>query len=113
VQLAFKNLSVLPCFLYGYPGASMVSADDTQIGVPATRVPPGPSRVRIDPGQSAYALLDFVDPGALNCPIGTASQLRIYPPDQVDPLYVTLPNEQLCVDSTPSLQIAAVVARAS
>jgi hypothetical protein len=111
----FTNTSRTSCTLYGYPGVSLVSgpAPYTQIGLAAKRNSTTPVKlITLAPGGSANALLQIVD--ALNYPASAcsptkATNLRIYPPNQLDPLYVAT-NAQGCSKNSQVLFVSAVAA---
>lgn len=83
--LEFTNLSQRACTMRGFPRVSAIG-NWRQLGRPAARdhaVPAG--TVRLAPGATAYALLEYSDVVACNCPSGskiTAFELRVYPPGQ-------------------------------
>ncbi len=85
VTLVFTNISGATCTLYGYPGVSLVSSAQKQIGLAAKRSGTAVKLVTLAPAAAASASLQIVD--ALNFPATTcspvkASYLRIYPPNQ-------------------------------
>jgi hypothetical protein len=85
VTLVFTNTSSSPCTLYGYPGVSLLTAAQKQIGLAAKRSGKPFKLVTLAPGATGSALLDIVD--ALNftpgdCSPAKAAYLRIYPPNQ-------------------------------
>src|SRR5579875_1906986 len=84
--LEFTDLSHQACTLYGFPGLSAIGGNGQQLGSPASWDHSVAARtVRLAPGGTAYALLEYSDVVTGNCPgtsKGTASELRIYPPDQ-------------------------------
>jgi Protein of unknown function (DUF4232) len=90
----FANVSGASCTLYGYPGVSFVTAPGgSQIGPAATRNPTTPKQlVTLSAGQTVHAELQVVDaenyPPA-DCGLVTARWLRIYPPNQTAPAYVS------------------------
>ena len=95
VVIDFTNTGASPCTLYGYPGVSLVTGPPyTQIGLAAKRSTSTPrTLVTLAPGATANALLQIVD--ALNYPSAScgptkATALKIYPPNQTEPVY--LPN---------------------
>jgi len=110
----FTNASGASCTLYGYPGASLVSAPPyAQIGLAATRASTAPVKlITLAPGATANAQLQIVD--ALNFPTGTcspvkAAYLRVYPPNQRVSVY--LPNTpETCSKPVQTLSISAVQA---
>ena len=108
----FTNTSGSTCTLFGYPGVSLVSGPPyTQIGLAAKRSTTTPKKlVTLAPGATANALLQIVD--ALNYPSAScgptkATALKIYPPNQTEPVY--LPNTSSgCAKPVQILYIGAV-----
>lgn len=90
-SLALKNTSNRPCTVFGYPGASLLSANGTLIGQPATRnTSRTPQTITLAPGQSAFATLGFPNPGNFEpgkC-AANATTLRIFPPEETQPLQI-------------------------
>jgi len=90
----FANTSSSPCTLYGFPGVSFVTAaGGSQIGIPATRDPALAARlVTLSPGQTVHAELQVADaqnyPPA-DCDLVTAHWLKVYPPNQTAPVYIS------------------------
>jgi Protein of unknown function (DUF4232) len=115
VTIGFTNTSSATCTLYGYPGVSLVSGPSPykQIGLAAKRNSTTPVKlITLAPGATANALLQIVD--ALNYPSSacsptTATDLRIYPPNQLDPLYLAT-TAQGCSKNSQVLFISAVAA---
>ena len=112
VVIDFTNTSGSTCTLYGYPGVSLVSGPPyTQIGLAAKRSTSTPQKlVTLAPGATANALLQIVD--ALNYPTAScgptkATALKIYPPNQTEPVY--LPNTSSgCTKPVQIMYIGAV-----
>jgi Protein of unknown function (DUF4232) len=108
----FTNTSASTCTLYGYPGVSLVTGPPyKQIGLAAKRSPSTPPKlVTLAPGATGNAVLQVVD--ALNFPTATcdpvkATALKIYPPNQTEPVY--LPTTFTgCDKPVQVLSIAAV-----
>jgi hypothetical protein len=84
--LEFTNISHHTCTLYGFPGVSALSAAGQQLGSPAAWDHfAKPGLVRLVPGGTGYALLEYSDVITGNCPPASkrlAAELRVYPPDQ-------------------------------
>lgn len=116
-ELDFTNISHAACTLYGYPGVSFTggAAHATQIGVAADENGATPRQlVTLAPGAVAGAELRIVD--ARNYPVAscntvTAHYLRVFPPNQLAPLYLSL-TSPTCSTSTQILTISAVRAGA-
>ena len=112
VVIDFTNTGASPCTLFGYPGVSLVKGPPyTQIGLAAKRSTTTPKTlVTLAPGATANALLQIVD--ALNYPSATcgptkATALKIYPPNQTEPVY--LPNTSTgCAKPVQIMYIGAV-----
>lgn len=109
-MIRFTNSSAASCTLYGYPGVSLVSAN-AQIGLAAKRVATVPvTLVTLAPGATARATLQVVDAG--NYPPSTcgpvkAASLRVYPPNQTEPVFLPSTAEG-CAKPVQVLFVAAV-----
>ena len=110
--IQFSNTSSSPCTLYGYPGVSFVDAvGGSQIGAAATRNSALPAKlISLSPGQTVHATLQVVD--AMNYPPGdcglvTAHWLKIYPPNQTAPIYVSF-TAQTCSKPKTILSVQTV-----
>ncbi|HUA30145.1 MAG TPA: DUF4232 domain-containing protein [Streptosporangiaceae bacterium] len=115
--LQFVNTSSSSCTLYGYPGVSFVTAQGgSQIGPAATRNPVTPKQlVTVAPGQTVHAELQVVDAGnypPADCGMVTAHWLKIFPPNQTAPLYVSF-SAQTCTKAKQILTVQTVQAGAS
>ena len=85
--LQFTNLSKHACSMRGFPGVSAVDRSGHQLGSPAGwGSVTAPRTVVLAPGATAHAILQWSDAEvstAPGCdPVFTASELRIYPPNQ-------------------------------
>lgn len=109
--LELTNASTRSCTLQGYPGVSFVtSAGGSQIGAAASRAAAGqqpyggPQTITLPAGQTAHAVLQLALTGYLGTSqcgsTVSAHWLRVYPPGQTAPLYVSF-NSQAC--SSPTL----------
>jgi hypothetical protein len=110
--LEFTNVSGSACTLFGYPGVSFTTGPGgSLIGRPATRNPQVPSTlITIPAGSTAHATLQVTD--ALNYPNSrchkvTAHWLKIYPPNQTAPLYLSF-TTAACAKPAHILGIQAV-----
>jgi hypothetical protein len=116
-ELDFTNISHTACTLYGYPGVSFTggAAHRTQIGAAANQNGATPRQlITLAPGAVAGAELRIVD--ARNFPIAscntvTAHYLRVFPPNQLAPLYLAL-TTPTCSNTTQILTVSAVRAGA-
>jgi hypothetical protein len=110
--IQFANVSGASCTLYGYPGVSFVTArGGRQIGPAATRNPAVARQlVTLSPGQTVHAELQVVNaenyPPA-GCGLVTAHWLKIYPPDQAGPAYVSF-TAQACSKPKQILSVETV-----
>jgi hypothetical protein len=113
VELDFTNISGAACTLYGYPGVSFTSGTDdaTQIGAAAAEISsPARQLVTLAPKAVAGAVLRVVFAGnfpASACHSVTAHYLRVYPPNELTPLYVGY-TSPTCSTSTQVLSVSVV-----
>lgn len=111
--IEFTNISGASCTLYGYPGVSLVSGSQAQIGLPAKRDTTGLVKlITLAPGATGNAVVQIVD--ALNFPAATCSpakstDLRVYPPGQTAAVYLPDSSEG-CVQPVQVLFVRAVQA---
>jgi hypothetical protein len=108
----FVNTSGSPCTLYGYPGVSFVTAaGGSQIGIPATRNPTLSARlVTLTPGQTVHAELQVAvaqNYPPADCGLVTAHWLKIYPPNQTAPVFVSF-TAQTCSKPKTILSVQTV-----
>lgn len=112
--IRFANISGASCTLYGYPGVSFVTAlGGSQIGPAATRNPATARQlVTVAPGRIVHAELQVVDaenyPPA-DCGPVTAHWLKVYPPNQTAPAYVSF-TAPTCSKPRQVLSVQAVQA---
>ena len=112
VIIDFTNTSGSTCTLFGYPGVSLVTGPPyKQIGLAAKRSTSTSKKlVTLAAGATANAQLQIVD--ALNFPSAScgptkATALKIYPPNQTEPVY--LPNTSSgCTKPVQIMYIGAV-----
>lgn len=108
----FTNIASTTCSLFGYPGVSFVTGTGgSQLG-PAAKQNTGSARrlVVLRPGQSAHAVLQIVQAAnypAAKCQPVTAHALKIYPPNQTAPLYLSY-TTQTCAKKIQILIVSAV-----
>jgi hypothetical protein len=112
--IQFVNTSGSPCTLYGYPGVSFVTAaGGSQIGVPAIRNPTVPAQlVTLSAGETVHAMLQVVEAQnypASDCGPVTAHWLKVYPPNQTAPAYVSF-TAQTCSKPRTILSVETVQA---
>ncbi|UZJ32910.1 DUF4232 domain-containing protein [Streptomyces endophytica] len=79
--LVFTNKGKKACTLRGFPGVSLIQRDGSPVGKPATREGGPGGVVRLQPGQSAHAVLHTVNEGVSDTPCWSRSQIVfVYPP---------------------------------
>ncbi|MCX4638772.1 DUF4232 domain-containing protein [Streptomyces sp. RPA4-5] len=79
--LVFTNKGTKACSLRGFPGVSLINRDGSPVGKPATRDGGAGGVVRLQPGQSAHALLHTLNEGVSDTPCWGKSQIvYVYPP---------------------------------
>jgi hypothetical protein len=110
--LEFTNSSSVTCSLYGYPGVSFVTASGAQVGMAAVEDPTYPRQlVMLTPGSTVHAELRVTD--AQNyppstCQPATVNRLRIFPPGQTSPLYISFTAMACSSTSVPILSVQTV-----
>lgn len=105
VPIDFTNTTSSTCTMFGYPGVSFVtSVPGSQLGRPAKRNPADPATtVTLAPGAVAHATLQVAEAGNYDpseCKPVTAHWLRVYPPNQFNPIY-TKYTVQVCSARLP------------
>jgi hypothetical protein len=94
--IQFTNTSNSACTLFGYPGVSVVTGPSgTQVGPTATRISTFSAKlVTIAPGTTVHATMQTPNAGLLDpsaCAAQTVHWLRVYPPGQFTPLFISVP----------------------
>jgi Protein of unknown function (DUF4232) len=112
--LDFTNASGSACTLFGYPGVSFVTGiGGGQIGRAASKNPAFASEsVTIPAGSVVHATLQVVNAGNFPhsaCHQVTAHWLKIYPPNQTAPLYLSF-TAPTCARQAKPVAILAVEA---
>ena len=96
-QAVLTNHSAHACTIGGFPGVSLVDADDQQVGKPAEHTGPSGSTITLAPGEAAASAVGFPNPANLQggtC-TETSFNLKVYPPGQTAALLASL-NAQAC-----------------
>lgn len=108
----FTNASSVACTLYGYPGVSFVTASGAQAGAAATEDPTYPrALVTLAPGTAAHAALRVTNAAnypAAACQPVTVHRLRVYPPGETRPVYLTLKATACASTSVQILSVQTV-----
>jgi hypothetical protein len=106
------NTSATSCTLYGYPGVSLTAASGAQIGAAATRSTTTAAKlVTLAPGATANAELRMTDPTVYptsQCQQTTPAYLKIYPPDQTQPVQIPFTGTTCANSSIKMLAIGVV-----
>jgi hypothetical protein len=114
--LDFANSGTSTCTLFGFPGVSLTNSSGTQIGAAATRNPSKAATViTLAPGAKANATLGVANAEnypAAACKPTAAAQLKIYPPNQTQPVELPFTATGCAVSSTHQLSVTAVTAGA-
>lgn len=118
VPIQFTNTSSSACSLLGYPGVSFVTGQNGgQVGAAAHRDSTQPAtEVDLAPGAVAHATLQIVDAENFplaSCKIASVHTLKVYPPNQTAPVFVTLPATKTCSASSVEILNIQTVARGS
>jgi hypothetical protein len=103
--IKFTNTSGSTCTLFGYPGVSFASGPGgSRVGRAASRNPGGtPVTVTLASGGVAHATVQIAQAGNYTkstCKPVTTHWLKIYPPNQVTPLFVSF-TTQACSAMLP------------
>jgi hypothetical protein len=108
----FTNTSTTSCTLYGYPGVSLTAASGAQIGAAATRSTTTAAKlVTLAPGATANAELRMTDPTVYStgqCQPATSAYLKIYPPNQTQPVQISSKGTTCANSSIKMLSIGVV-----
>ncbi|MEU9111527.1 DUF4232 domain-containing protein [Streptomyces sp. NPDC048483] len=97
VPLVFTNKSKTACSLRGFPGVSLIQRDGSTVGKPATRSGGAGGAVRLQPGQSAHAVLHTVNDGVSDTPCWSKSQLVfVYPPGSKESMTTNSGGLRVC-----------------
>ncbi|MEX1218064.1 MAG: DUF4232 domain-containing protein [Acidimicrobiales bacterium] len=86
--LILTNTGTKACDLRGFPGVSLLDASAKEIGQPASREGSEGPLVSIAPGQSASASLHTSAAGLGATCEPTATQIKVYPPDNTASLSI-------------------------
>ncbi len=100
IPIEFTNTSGAACALYGYPGVSFVTGQNgSQIGAPAKRSGSFSNvNVTVASHATAHAWLQVAEAGnypASSCHVVSAHFLKVYPPGNTAPAYVSY-SDQTC-----------------
>lgn len=117
--IVFTNTSQRQCVLDGFPGVSYAHGPGSEpIGAPAARQGSSSGPVRLAPGEKASATVQAVNVSNYpqdRCAPAKAPGLRIYPPNDVDSLYVAHEGTACTLatpDTSAQLKVGPVVAGA-
>ena len=111
IPLEFTNVGSQTCTLQGFPAVAALDRNGNQLGPAATRNHLiTPSTVTLAPGQTAHAVLQYIQAVATNCPV--AQQVPAYEL-QVNPPHRTITDHALfdfetCPGNTGYLTVTAI-----
>ena len=112
--IKFTNTSGASCTLYGYPGVSLTSASAAQIGAAATRsTTSAPKLITLAPGAAGNAVLRITDSMVYptgTCDPATSAYLKIYPPNQTQPVQLSFKTGACSKSSVKLLSVGVVTA---
>jgi hypothetical protein len=108
--LLITNTKADPCTVQGFPGVSYVAGDDGhQVGAAAYRSGTKGDPVQLAPGQTAAAVIQFVNvhnyPDDI-CRPTPVRGLRIYLPQETDSNFVPMPGTGCANPDLPGNQLA-------
>ncbi|GLY42781.1 hypothetical protein Amsp01_088040 [Amycolatopsis sp. NBRC 101858] len=108
--LLITNADAEPCTVQGFPGVSYVAGEDGhQVGEAAYRSGTKGDQVRLNPGDTAAAVIQFVNvhnyPDDL-CRPTPVRGLRIYLPQETDANFVPMPGTGCANPDLPGNQLA-------
>jgi hypothetical protein len=108
--LLIKNTSSKPCEIQGFPGVSYVAGNDGhQVGKDAFREGTKGNAVKLNPGQSAVADIQFVNVrnfDAGTCQPTTVKGLRIYLPQETASNFVPTDGTACASTKIPGNQLS-------
>jgi hypothetical protein len=114
-SLIFTNKGTRTCTIQGFAGVSYVAGDDGhQVGPAAERVGEKGPAITLEPGDSAFADIGFVqvrnyDPN--QCQPTETRGLRVYPPHEYDSMFVPAAGTG-CAAAPPGNQLTVSTVRA-
>jgi uncharacterized protein DUF4232 len=85
VPLEFTNVGSRTCILQGYPAVAALDRNGHQLGPAATRSHSSSPTITLAPGQTAHAVLQYIQAVATNCPVAQqvpAYELQVNPPNR-------------------------------
>ncbi|WP_353074098.1 DUF4232 domain-containing protein [Amycolatopsis carbonis] len=113
--ILIKNSSSKPCSIQGFPGVSYVTGDDGhQVGPAAFREGTKGNAIKLQPGQSAAADVQFAqvanfDPAV--CKPTSVKGLRVYLPQETASKFLPDPGTGCAGDKLPGNQLAVKTVR--
>ncbi|MFE0675634.1 DUF4232 domain-containing protein [Streptomyces sp. NPDC058867] len=100
--IVLTNASARTCAVYGYPGAAFVDSDGDRLGTDPVRSPDTPTRVTLEPGDSAWAGLSYSSPEVSGARTARPAALLVTPPDEREPIEVAWKGGAVPVSGTAS-----------
>ena len=113
IPLEFTNVGGQTCTLHGFPAVAALDRNGAQLGPAAIRnhlfTPP---TVTLAPGQTAHAVLQYIQAVATNCPAAQqvpAYELQVNPPHRTNKDHALFDFET-CPGNTVYLTVSAIEA---
>ena len=111
VPLEFTNVGNRTCTLLGYPAAAALDSNGNQLGPAAVHNPLiTPSTITLAPGQTAHAVLQYIQAVATNCSLAQqvpAFELKVNPPNRTNADHALFDFET-CPGNTVYLEVTAI-----
>lgn len=105
IQVTVRNKSAASCMVRGWPGVSMVSFAQTQLGREAKWVGESRPMVTLAPGAAAAAQVVVKGGQRPGCEPAVVDKLRIILPGQYDAILMPLEAVTVCRDATASTEL--------
>ena len=110
IPLEFTNVGNRTCTLQGYPAVAALDRNGNQLGPAAIRSHSSSPTVTLAPGQTAHAVLQYIQAVATNCPPAQqvpAFELRVNPPNRTNADHALFDFET-CPGNTVYLEVTAI-----
>lgn len=110
IPLEFTNVGSQTCTLQGYPAVAALDRNGNQLGPAAIRSQSSSPTITLAPGQTAHAVLQYIQAVASNCPVAQqtpAYELKVNPPNRTLTDHALFDFET-CPGSTVYLAVTAI-----
>jgi hypothetical protein len=111
-DVVFLNYSDVDCALRGFASVEFVDDAGGTLGAPAAQDGAPAPTLTLSAGGTATARLHFTQTGAHDCPVATASGLRVQAPG-VDGATFLPYRVDTCADATSTVTVSALAAPTS